>query len=187
MTPSETCGRCGEEVRFGWRHGITGWWHRGNVDHFATLGRPVSDEEWQAALDAVRSHHESEEQADEVAHEVPAPEVRARPIEIGDDLLPQGAKNLLNHCRKHGWSAWATYSRGPVMHGSLGTFLRIADCVVLRARLDEGRRVAVACWQTDPKGKYGMEFAYRGTRGKQGTEFEKTNTAGLRAWIKGES
>lgn len=36
------CGRCGEEVRKGWRNGVEAWWHRDDVDHVAVLGRPFT-------------------------------------------------------------------------------------------------------------------------------------------------
>lgn len=39
------CGRCGEEVRKGWRDGVEAWWHRGQVDHVAVLGRPFTAED----------------------------------------------------------------------------------------------------------------------------------------------
>lgn len=40
-----TCGRCGEEVRYGTRGSTTGWLHRTDVGHQAILGRPASPED----------------------------------------------------------------------------------------------------------------------------------------------
>lgn len=38
-----SCGRCGEEVRHGVRAGVTGWWHRENVDHHPIFGRMMTE------------------------------------------------------------------------------------------------------------------------------------------------
>lgn len=56
---SETCSRCGEEIRFGTRGNTTGWLHRGTVDHAAILGRimtadDVADVERQMDLPRTR-------------------------------------------------------------------------------------------------------------------------------------
>lgn len=50
---SETCSRCGEEVRYGVRGTTTGWLHREDGDHVAILGRIATTEDkarWQAEL-----------------------------------------------------------------------------------------------------------------------------------------
>lgn len=44
MTPS-TCGRCGEEIRYGRRGTTTGWLHREEKDHQPILGRPWTMED----------------------------------------------------------------------------------------------------------------------------------------------
>ena len=39
MTRPQTCSRCGEEVRYGQRGGVTGWLHREDKDHLPGFGR----------------------------------------------------------------------------------------------------------------------------------------------------
>lgn len=51
MASRETCSRCGEEVRWGWRHGRQSYWHREDVDHEPVFGYIMSDEDW-AAIEA---------------------------------------------------------------------------------------------------------------------------------------
>ena len=54
---TETCGRCGEEIRYGTRDGVTKFWHRGPVDHEPAHGRPWTPEDsarQQAELDRLR-------------------------------------------------------------------------------------------------------------------------------------
>lgn len=43
MTRPETCSRCGEEVRRGWRHGREAYWHRLDVDHEPVFGRMMTE------------------------------------------------------------------------------------------------------------------------------------------------
>lgn len=53
----EQCSKCGEEVRWGWRDGVHGCWHRGNVDHAVIHGHrhtQADEDREQAALDEVR-------------------------------------------------------------------------------------------------------------------------------------
>jgi hypothetical protein len=61
------CGRCGEEVRKGWRDGVEAWWHRDHVDHVAVLGRPFTaadkaEVERQLDLPRVRTNKDGEEE-----------------------------------------------------------------------------------------------------------------------------
>lgn len=44
MSASETCSRCGEEVRWGWRHGREAYWHREDVDHHPIFGQSFTPE-----------------------------------------------------------------------------------------------------------------------------------------------
>lgn len=44
MAASETCSVCGEEVRWGWRHGREAYWHRSDVDHAPIFGQQVTPE-----------------------------------------------------------------------------------------------------------------------------------------------
>lgn len=46
MAFSETCSRCGEEVRRGWRHEREGYWHREDVDHEPVFGHIMTPEDW---------------------------------------------------------------------------------------------------------------------------------------------
>lgn len=44
MPRPETCSRCGQEVRYGTRAGVTGWLHRGKVDHLPIFGQVFTPE-----------------------------------------------------------------------------------------------------------------------------------------------
>lgn len=58
MSRPETCSRCGEEVRWGWRHGRQAYWHRLDVDHlplFGTIITPEMRAEHDRLADVVRS------------------------------------------------------------------------------------------------------------------------------------
>lgn len=44
MPRPQTCSRCGEEVRYGTREGVTGWLHRGEVDHLPIFGQIFTPE-----------------------------------------------------------------------------------------------------------------------------------------------
>lgn len=141
-----TCGRCGEEVRYGVRDigrgPQKGYWHRVEKDHPVTLGVTMSYEESLAYFTAYKDRGSEEA----VVEPIPAPEVYSTPIEPPDPRLPGGAKQILNLARKHDWRAWATYSRGPRTHASHGTLLGVSDFVVIRMRLDGDRPGAVASW-----------------------------------------
>lgn len=209
------CSRCGEEVRVGYRGGEHGWWHRGDAGHHAILGHmltvadfaeierqrkivrhlddgtPYTVESYEISKIKDRAAREAaeQEQDDEwEPDELPEPEVRATPIDVGDDRLPRGAKTHINRARKAGWTVTATYARGPVAHGTTGKLLRVVDSVVVRARLAEGPRVAVACWRTDAKGKYTFASAWIGTiRPEEKTIYtESANADVLKMWIEGE-
>jgi len=45
MASSETCSRCGQEVRWGWRDGREGYWHREAVDHVPIFGHIQTEDE----------------------------------------------------------------------------------------------------------------------------------------------
>ena len=113
---------------------------------------------------------------DDRIFEIPPPEVYSTPIPIDDARLPSGARFLL---KAAGWTAWATYSRGPKVHSTHGNFLRMVDVVVVRARLDSGGRAAVACW-------YDKSFEFAWLLGPRGTMPRRVNSRALHSWIRGE-
>lgn len=57
VTGPQTCSKCGQEVRYGKRDGITGWLHREAVDHMPMFGRlwtPEDSARQDAELDRLR-------------------------------------------------------------------------------------------------------------------------------------
>jgi hypothetical protein len=196
----DTCSRCGEEVRLGWRNGVKGWLHREDVDHHTLLGHihtQHDEDRKNAILDEVRydddhpegytirkRYHVGVADDDVEPEPIPAPEVVAEPIEKTSPYLPGGAKQIWNLAEKHGWTiVSATRSRGPRVHASHGTLLSISDFFLLKIRLDSEDRAAVASW-TDGK----FEFAYnvRIDRTNKKLYPDSANSDGLKTWIKGD-
>ena len=204
------CSACGEEIRFGVREGQQGWWHRLVVDHAPIHGHTLTradQERWEAELDVVRyqddgteyttrgwmlakmnkaAREAAEEKGEIEVHPIPPPEIRSTPIDVGDPRLPGGAKSILNLARKNGWTAWATYARGPRVHGTTQALIEMSDNVLVRARLDDGSKVAVASWWTK-NGKPGFEFAYIGHRVEDTNvmKIDPANSNELKAHLKG--
>lgn len=205
-----TCSRCGQEVRLGWRHGRKSYWHREDVDHETVFGYIMTPEDWaeiERQLDlprtridkdgnevtyttrefdfdrmkkAAREAAEAEEPEIE-HHPIPPPEIYATPIESGDSRMPGGAKTMINTATKLGWRAWATYSRGPRTHATLGTLLGTSDFVVVRMVLDGTPSRAVGSWRDNK-----FDFAYTVTVDNETYRAERVNSDGLKFWIKGE-
>lgn len=180
-----TCGRCGEEVRWGWRPGLTSptrpgsgfWMHRDPAaDHHPLLGTRL--------VDTVPPEPEPVEEGEGEVEDpepfvIPPPEVTSTPIDIGDERLPGGAKIVLNAARREGWTATATYSRGSRMHASQGTILGVSDFVVVRARLDGADQVAVASWKDG-----GFDYAYVGEIRDHNVITTRADSKALRAHLK---
>ena len=102
----------------------------------ATIHRAVRDEYRELADD----------RADRKA-EMPPIEVGRRDAtdeEIGGPKT--GRRQMLKAAEKAGWMVWATYSRGPITHGTTGEFLRMVDSLALRMSHVSGHR-AVATWE----------------------------------------
>lgn len=194
------CSACGEEVRLGVRDGQQGWWHRENVDHITIHGHrhtQADEDRDNAILDEVRYDEDFPDgytirerynvgiKPEDVEKEpIPAPEVVAEPVEKTSPYLPGGAKQIWNLAVKNGWTiVSATRSRGPRVHASLGTLLGISEFFLLKIRLDEQDRAAVASW-TDGK----FEFAYNVVihRDTKTLTAEAANSDGLKTWIKGD-
>ena len=187
-----------------------GYWMRRDpdADHQPVLGDPETPEmferrewlrlhhQWEAAdgeLTTAAEHDRAKmskaaREAADVEEEIepvslPEPEVRAVPIDIGDPRLPQGAKNKINLGRKNGWTAEATYSRGPRTHATHGTLLGISDYVVVRLRLDGSDRRAVACWQD---GKLLFAYALVADLDRRVYTTRSVNDGQLKSWLKQE-
>ena len=120
----ETCGRCGEEIRFGTRDGVTAFWHRDPVDHLPAHGKPWTPEDGarlEAELDRLRVRPVGEEEdglqkiefyttrrvglkgeaakAYDAIHSpegkvMPPVEVWSHTVAPDDPLVPQGARLL---------------------------------------------------------------------------------------------
>lgn len=209
------CSACGQEVRFGGTVGALSWQHRDPVDHFPVLGHLLTRadaEATEAGLDAPRTAEDgttytyrevqiaaikdrkrreaAEKEAagddyDEEVHQIPPAEITSTPIDIGDSRLPGGCKSMLKLARKHGWTAWVTYARGPRVHGTTQALIEMSDNFVLRARLDGTDKACVASWWTK-KGKPGFEHAYLVTIDRENQLLRTTpaNSDGLKKWLK---
>lgn len=157
------CGDCRAEVRFGWRDGQPGWWHREDVGH---PGIPVCPPEV--------------EQIDPL----PPVEVWCHPVEPDTFAPRSGIRQVVNLVDKtEGWERYRlTHARGPYT-GAKGELLSISDTIVLGARnvlLDGTVRVAVASWRD---GKF--DFAFVGLiQGGRLTPY-KVDATTMKNWIKG--
>ena len=125
MTRSQTCAKCGQEVRYGKREDITGWLHRDpDIDHLPLFGGPLWTPELQADLEAslaemaARGNARDKDDAPEpewLGDEIPEPEIACHTIEVSD-LRPRsgilGMANLIlgrNKDKVQGWAAWRNY------------------------------------------------------------------------------
>lgn len=194
---SETCSRCGEEVRYGVRDGVKGWLHRDpGVDHAAAFG-VLWTPELQVRLDAAQAEMASrgkadkkkadseaeEDEAPDVWAEVPEPFVTAQPVGPEDFPPRSGIRQIHSLATKTaGWDVVGfTLAIGPYM-GSRGQVLSISDSVKMVMRgptVDSGVRVAVASWRDGA-----FDFAYTGILKDGVVTTEPTNSNGLKAWIK---
>lgn len=126
------CRHCRAEVRFGFRRGEAGWWHKEDVDHESD---PVV------------------EPAVEPPMEIPEPEVRRTPLEVDDERVRGGIKTLVNLLVKQEWEiVRLSYARGPYLGAK--EVLGISDHITLKAR--RGDRAIVACWRD---GKFDTGYA----------------------------
>jgi hypothetical protein len=192
MGKSETCAKCGEEVRWGERGGRLAWWHRddwpdttivrhrrvngdGSEGHEPVFGKPS----WTSTMLPPASEPRDENgEEDTRIFDIPPPEVRATPIEVGDPMMPGGAKNLINATRKAGGEARATYSRGPRVHASNGNLLGMSDYVVVV--FDNEDRHAMATWE-DGKLDWAWRLDY--DRELMKVSITTITSKSLRAWI----
>ena len=65
---------------------------------------------------------------------VPPPEIRATELDLSDPRIPGGAQQVIKAALAGGWRLKVTYARGPLMHSSQQTFLRMVDSVLIRGR-----------------------------------------------------
>lgn len=174
------CGRCGEEVRHGTRGGFTGWLHREDKDHRATLGRVLTetDERRDRRLAELRG------QDPDYVEPLPPVEVYAHDVDPADFAPRSGIRQVINLILKQGWDLVSVkHARGPYV-GSGGKALSISDTHVVKARgpaaLDGGVPVVVASWRD---GKF--DFSYIGTI--QGGRLipTKVDATTMKNWIKG--
>ena len=197
MTRSQTCAKCGQEVRHGKREDITGWLHRDpDIDHLPLFGGPLWTPELQADLEAslaemaARGNARDKDDAPEpewLGDEIPEPEIACHTIEVSD-LRPRsgilGMANLIlgrNKDKVQGWELRRlTHTRGPYV-GARGQVLSIDDFIVLGAAGPENR-VAVAAWRN-----YDYDFGYAGVIDAASKKIRTTpaNSTELRSWIKG--
>lgn len=171
MAAVEVCSRCGQEVRWGWRHGREMYWHREDVDHQPVFGQRL----------APPPPEDLEEERDLT---IPPPEVSAHPVGPDDFPPRSGIRQIYNLIGKTpGWEVVRfTAARGPYV-GSKGEVLSISDSVVLTARgpvlLDGSRRVAVASWRDGA-----FDFAHLGVAKNGRIEITPGNSAAMKDWIK---
>lgn len=168
------CALCGEEVRFGWRHGRPGWWHREDVDHEAD---PVVPE--------ARTYELDEDGQPVIIEPLPTPEVECHPVEVDSFPPRSGIRQICSLVIKQGWELRRlTHSRGGYL-GAKGQVLSVSDSVVLGARgparIDGGVPIAVASWRDGS-----FDFAHVGLiTGGSRVPMTKVNSSTLKGWIKG--
>jgi len=169
------CTRCDQEVRYGYRDGQPGWWHREAVDHSARHGVPgptreesqAARAEWEAANLSPTTPNDDEKEP-----LATTPEVHAMPVDtvgrrrfvcfpdgsVADAQLPGGARTVINAARKTGWEISASYARGAWLHSATWTPTAIVNHVQVRLR--RGTQRAVATWRTKPDGTYEFKTAW---------------------------
>jgi hypothetical protein len=77
---------------------------------------------------------------------LPAPEIRATPVDMKDPRVTQGVRNMINPALKVGWHVKRlTYSRGPRV-GSKGQALSISDSISLILRSGDNQHQVCAVW-----------------------------------------
>lgn len=202
MTRPLTCRKCNEEVRYGVRSGVTGWFHRESKDHEPAFGSYWTPE-MQAKLDAGLADMKARGKADKKSDappvddddgpdewaEVPEPYVTAQPVYVEDFTPQSGIRQIYNLAmglnKKSPVTWWEvaglTLAIGPYV-GARGQVLSISDSVkmVLRGpEVDNGRRVAVASWRDGS-----FDFAYTGILKDGIVTTEPANSNALKAWIK---
>lgn len=199
----DTCGVCGEEIRFGRRGSDPRWsgprWlHREDADHEPVHGVPLTPEKWaeimanheqQVADKASRKKKNDlksdadEEPEDEGPIIIPPPEVPAIAVEPGHFPARSGIRQIISLAQKNGWEiVRLTIGRGPWI-GATGKMLSISDVWVLGARgpeVDGVRRVGVACWRDGS-----FEFAQFGTLKAGVLTVTRGSSTDLKSWIKG--
>lgn len=172
------CEHCGEPVRFGWRHGVSGWWHRNDPDHTSALPRVAPTEVKAEPLPPVEVY----------AHDVDpkdfTPQSGIRQIANLVTGITKTGKKKSDPPAAPGWELVNLHhARGPYV-GSKGELLSISDTHVLRARgpveLDGSRRIAVASWRD---GKF--DFAFIGTIRNGNLSPIKVSSDEMKGWIKG--
>lgn len=99
---------------------------------------------------------ELDEEGEEIVTEaLPAPEVYATPIEMDDERVPRGARNVIKPGLAAGWRiVGLAYARGPRV-GAKGQALSISDSISLVMHSADGQHKIWATW-TDGK----SSFAY---------------------------
>lgn len=157
------CRECRAVVKYGWRHGRPGWWHREDLDHEAF---PIVAPE------------------EEEVEEVPPVEVPSHTVTAEDFAPRSGIRQVINLVGKtEGWELRRlTSARGPYL-GAKSQVLGISDVVVLGARcdpLDGPPRIAVGSWRD---GKF--DFAYIGIIQDRRFVTHRVKSTGLKNWIKG--
>lgn len=195
------CRKCDEEVRYGRRADVTGWFHREDKDHEPAFGSYWTPE-MQAKLDAgllalrERGKADKKKEAEPVDDEdgpdkwaeVPEPYVTAQPLTAADLAPRSGMLKIYNLAtgrnkdKVQGWEVVGlTLAIGPYV-GARGQVLSISDSIKMVFRgpgVDNGRRVAVASWRDGA-----FDFAYTGIL-KGGTVYtQPANSNALKAWIK---
>lgn len=163
MAKSETCSRCGEEVRWGWRDGQEAYWHREQVDHVPIFGRYMTPEEVaentrryreevfyledgtpytaaQADASKFKDTEQRRRALAELAGEDPDYIAPTPPVEIlghavqPDSFPPRsGIRQVINLVEKKGWYLARLTKSRGPYLGADGSVLSISDCVVLGA------------------------------------------------------
>lgn len=164
MANSETCSRCNQEVRWGWRDGVEGYWHRESVEHVPIFGRSVTRDE----VDEIDRRYREEIHFDDdgkpytaaeydilrdknlerrkhrladfhgvdpdYVEPLPDPEVICHPVEPDSFAPRSGIRQVINLVLKSGWELRRLTHARGPYLGADGSVLSISDSIVVGAR-----------------------------------------------------
>lgn len=214
MAAVETCSRCGQEVRRGWRHGRESYWHREDVDHepifgaimtadriedvrreredvvrYTDDGDPYTSAEWEISRDKDtdrRRRRLALYRGEDPDHvePLPAPEVPCHPIDIEDLPARSGMRQVANLVLKQGWELRRLTAARGPYIGSKSEVLSTSDTVVLGARGPERLDGGVPVAVASWRDGK-FDFAITGILKGGRCTTSKVDATALKRWIKG--
>lgn len=212
---SQTCSRCGQEVRYGQRGLVTGWLHREDVDHQPIFGHIWTPEDQEhvereyrevvrtmedgttyttAEFDILKDKDaerrkrrlaEFRSEGPDHAPPIPEPEVRAHPLEVADLRPGSGMRQIATLVTKT--DGWELRR----VTGSRGPYVGSAGGVL---SISDTIVIGARGPEVDEGVKVAVaswrddsfDFAYAGLIRGDRCFTHKVNATELKTWIKGE-